>query len=64
MTIAYLRGRMGIGLVVAAVVALAAPARVATDFTVNTIADHADHGGCTPADCTLREAVDRAARSD
>ena len=37
MTIAYLRGRMGIGLLVAALVALAAPgAAMAVDYTVNT----------------------------
>jgi CSLREA domain-containing protein len=48
---------MGIGLLVAAVVALAAPtAAMATVYTVNTTADHNDQA-CNAADCTLREAL-------
>ncbi len=58
MTIAYLRGRLGIGMLVAAVVALAAPgAAFAAVYNVNTTADHNDTAGCNAADCTLREAV-------
>jgi CSLREA domain-containing protein len=48
--------RRVVGAVLAA--ALVAPATASAEtFTVNTTADHTDQQSCTPADCTLREAV-------
>ena len=56
--------RFGIGLLVAALVALAAPgAASAAILNVNTTADH-DDKFCTAADCTLREAVQVGGSAD
>src|SRR4051812_44016687 len=42
---------------VALVALFALPAAASADVTVTTSDDHTDQTGCTPADCTLREAV-------
>src|SRR4029079_3132312 len=65
-TIEHLCGRVGMVMAVAAPGALFGLPGVASaaDVTVTTADDHSDQTGCTPADCTLREAVAGRATHD
>ena len=62
MTIACLRGRVGIGVLVAAVFALAAPgvAMAQTSVTPTRFDDPPATAGCTTASCSLRQAAQLA----